>query len=161
MIYLSFASFLILLSYVLVFLIKHGIPKTLSETHYIVKYKFMFPLMMIAVAGLLLPSWLELSDGNGFGYTFLSFLTCAEIVFVGFSPNFKDEFESKIHCTSATFAAITGILWSVLSVWYAPLISAVAFAYPLIKYWKAANVFFLEMIAFLSVYIAIFVLFLF
>lgn len=159
MIYLSLTSFILLLSYVCVFVRKNGIPKTLSETHYIVKYKFMFPLMMVIVAGLLLPSWLELSDGKGFGYTFLSFLTCAAIIFVGFSPNFKEEFEGKVHCTSAILAAITGILWSVLSVWYAPLISAAVFIYPIIKYWEKSKVFFLEMFAFLSVYIAIFVLF--
>ena len=49
--------------------------------------KYLFPVMMFSVAGLLMPAWLEATEGSYL--QFLSFLTCAAIMFVGAVPNFK------------------------------------------------------------------------
>lgn len=158
MILLISLSILIFLAYVLYASLTCGIPSSLSETYYLLQKKdkpgWIFSIIMVIIAATLMPAFIELSDTNGYWYTFLSFFTCAAIIFVGFSPKFRDG-QGTIHVASAMTAAISGLLWSLLTVWPIPLIVSALYLYPIIKYWKTSRVFWLEMVAFTSVYMSI------
>lgn len=158
MVLLIALSFFIFAAYLCYACFNCGIPSSLSETYYLLNQRgkpgWIFSLVMILIAGLLMPAFIEVSDTSGFWYTFLSFFTCAAIIFVGFSPKFRDG-QGTIHVASAMTAAASGILWSLFTIWYVPLIVAAAFTLPLVVMWKTAKTFWLEMIAFFSVYISI------
>lgn len=136
------------------------IPESLSNTYYMYKekgewLKYLFPVMMFSVAGLLMPAWLEATEGSYL--QFLSFLTCASIMFVGAVPNFKSiGIESTIHTVAAIFATVCSILWSILVVgcwlpiigWLIIFISIAGFT----KTLKSAYIFWLEMVAFFQLF---------
>ena len=151
----------IFLLYVLLsFIVFKKVPPSLSNTYYMYEHihkylKFLFPIMMFLVAGLLLPAWLEVTSDSI--WQFLSFLTCASIMFVGAVPNFKSiGIESTIHTVAAIFAAVCSILWSILVVgcwlpiigWLIIFISIAGFT----KTLKSAYIFWLEMVAFFQLF---------
>lgn len=136
------------------------IPASLSDTYYMYKdikdwLKYLFPVMMFSISGLLLPSWLNATEGSNL--QFLSFLTCASIMFVGAAPNFKGvSIENKVHTISAIVAAICAMLWCIFVVgsWgiilgYLLLILTLSLVTRTIK---SSYTFWLEMITFLSLY---------
>lgn len=155
LIVLSFFIFLAYLCYAFSFC---GIPSSLSETYYLLKERgkpgWIFSIVMVVIAMLLMPGFIEISDNSGYWYTFLSFFTCIAIVFVGLSPGFRNG-QGTIHFVSAIIAAVSGVLWSLFTIWFVPLIVAVAFTAPLVLMWKSAKTFWLEIIAFFSVYISV------
>lgn len=136
------------------------IPSSLSNTYYMYKekkewLKYLFPIMMFLTSGFLLPAWLEATEGSV--WQFLSFLTCASIMFVGAVPNFKNaNIESKIHEISAICAAVFSILWSVI------VVGSWAFIIMWLLYFivialltntlKKSYIFWLEMSAFMSLF---------
>lgn len=140
-----------------------GIPKSLSMTFYLLQEKkkwlrIWFPIMMISMAFLLLPAWLELSVGSPF--QFLAFLAPAGIMFTGAAPAFKSsELENAVHMTSAIFAAITALLWVglvanlwlVIAIWFV-IIAILAIVTKTIK---SSYIYWLETVAFLSTFTAI------
>lgn len=84
------------------------LPKSLSETYYLWP-KWVFPIIMLLIAITLLPVWLELLEGSNF--QFLSFITCASIIFVGCAADFKsDKLEYRVHSIAAYLAAIASII---------------------------------------------------
>lgn len=140
-----------------------GIPKSLSMTFYLLQEKkkwlrIWFPIMMISMAFLLMPAWLEISVGSPF--QFLAFLAPAGIMFTGAAPAFKSsELENTVHMTSAIFAAITALLWVglvanlwlVIAIWFA-IIAILAIVTKTIK---SSYIYWLETVAFLSTFTAI------
>jgi hypothetical protein len=134
------------------------IPKSISNTYYMYEkknkhLKYLFPIMMFSIVALLLPSWLEIT----FSFQFLSFLTCASILFVGAAPNFKKStIENRVHSISAIFAAICSILWSCLVVhtWGLIIINIIYFILMALitKTLKKSYIFWLETTAFISLY---------
>lgn len=140
-----------------------GIPKSLSMTFYLLQEKkkwlrIWFPIMMISMAFLLMPAWLEISIGSPF--QFLAFLAPAGIMFTGAAPAFKSsELENTVHMTSAIFAAITALLWVglVANLWFAIAIWFVIIAILAIvtKTVKSSYIYWLETVAFLSTFTAI------
>ena len=139
-------------------------PKSLSMTFYYWKdetswKRFLFPIMMVSMAGLLLPAWLTLSVGSAFQFT--AFLAAAGILFTGTAPAFKSsDLENTVHMTSAVVAAIFAILWIILvaNLWWIILIwaAAVAFMIYLTNSFKSSYIYWLEFIAFMSTFTAIF-----
>lgn len=140
-----------------------GIPKSLSMTFYLLQEKkkwlrIWFPIMMVSMAFLLMPAWLEISVGSPF--QFLAFLAPAGIMFTGAAPAFKSsELENAVHMTSAIFAAITALLWVglvanlwlVIAIWFA-IIAILAIVTKTIK---SSYIYWLETVAFLSTFTAI------
>lgn len=140
-----------------------GIPKSLSMTFYLLQEKkkwlrIWFPIMMVSMAFLLMPAWLEISVGSPF--QFLAFLAPAGIMFTGAAPAFKSsELENTVHMTSAIFAAITALLWVglvanlwlVIAIWFV-IIAILAIVTKTIK---SSYIYWLETVAFLSTFTAI------
>ena len=119
----------------------------------------LFCVSVFLMAGLLMPAWLELSNGSMF--QFLSFLTCASLMFVASAPKFKSTtIESTIHTVSAICAAVFGMLWTIFIVkcwWVVLLVGLLILGYSLqSKTLKKCYVYWLETIAFLSIYFSIF-----
>lgn len=158
---ISISIFLIYLGFT--FGIFKRIPKSLSDTYYMYKekkewLKFLFPIMIFCVSGLLLPAWLDATEGSTL--QFLSFLTCASIMFVGASPNFKNVgIESKIHVISAIISAICAIAWCIFvtHTWYVILLCLIVMVILafITKTLKTSYVFWLEMVAFSSLFVSL------
>lgn len=161
---LSKAIFLFVI-YNLVALILFGVPKSLSMTYYLFKerqkgLKVLFPAMIALLCILLIPCWLELSDGSNF--QFLAFLAPAALMFVGFTPAFNDaDMYKTIHNIAAYTCAVFAMLWIILVTpfWYIILIvlGIIAVAAILTKTWKTCYIYWLEMVAFISLFISILV----
>lgn len=160
---LVLVSLVIFIAYNMYAIRKYGFPTSLSATYYSLpnKWRWVFTIFMWAVALLLMPSWLEIC--NSFGdwreyLTFLAFLSCALICFVGAAPNFRAfEMESKVHVISATGAAVTSLIWCLVCCWnimYIPILSAlIVLEVALItKTLKSSKVYWLEMMAFAATY---------
>ena len=125
---LTLIAFAIYFVYNAIAVCRFGAPKSLSMTYYNFqelnpKLKWCFPVMMCLMAGLLMPAWIDLSEGHNL--QFMSFLAAVGIIFVGMIPNFKDgRMEKGLHTGSAVFAALFAILWVCLvaNMWYVVLI---------------------------------------
>ena len=140
-----------------------GIPKSLSMTFYLFKekkdwLKIWFPIMMISLAFLLMPAWIEISEGSTF--QFLAFLAPSAIIFTGTSSAFKSsQLENVVHMTGAICAAITSLLWVVLVThlwtmilfWFFIIVTIMFIT----KTIKTSYVYWLETVAFLSTFTAI------
>lgn len=159
---LSKAIFLFVI-YNIVALILFGIPKSLSMTYYLFKerkntLKILFPAMIAMLCLLLIPCWLELSEGSNF--QFLSFLAPAALMFVGFTPAFNDaDMYKTIHNIAAYTCAVFALLWIILVTpyWYVILIvlGVMAAISIVTKTWKTCYIYWLEMVAFVSLFISI------
>lgn len=162
-IYLVLAAFAMYLSYNFAALSLFGTPKSLSQTFYEFKerkswQRVLFPVMMVGMGFLLLPAWLEISEGSNFMFT--AFLAAAGIIFTGSAPAFKNSvLESKVHTGSAIFAAVFALLWIILvaKLWWFILVWLVMITLIalLTGTWKSGLIYWLETVAFMSTYTAI------
>lgn len=151
----------ILCTYIFVSILNFGIPKSLSETYYL--YEFgrgfggIFSICFGIAVAILLPAWIQMSEGSPF--QFLGFLAPSSLLFVAVAPRFKEDFEGKVHSVSAIFAAICALLWVILVAKdYISLVigfGAMAVLGLIIKSLRKNLVFSLEMISFVSTYLAI------
>lgn len=92
-------SFLLILTYIIIYVTKYGIPHSLSQTYYGITHKLLFSTTIITSSLLIFPTMLEKTSEN---LQFLVFLTLCGIIFVGFTPNFKDsKMIDNIHMISA------------------------------------------------------------
>ena len=161
-------AFLLYLVYNGIALGLFGVPQSLSMTFYLFQEKkkwtrIFFPIMMISIAFLLLPAWLEISVLSSL--QFLSFLAAAGIMFVGAAPAFKSSgLENIVHMTSAIVAAIFALLWVILvsKLWWVILVwSAIIGLIMLVtKTVKSSYIYWLETIAFMSTFTSILVYYL-
>jgi hypothetical protein len=143
-------------------------PFSLSETYYLFsnynpKLKILFPSIMIGIASLLLPAWLEISAGNVL--QFLAFFAAAGLLFVGTAPAFmSSDLENKVHTYSAIGSVIFALLWVIfvsktwfmIPIWFA-VIALIAW---LTKTWKSALIYWLENVTFMSTFTSILIYFL-
>ena len=126
--YLAFIAFLLLGGYLLLMALRFGIPNMVSDTYYqlqgctgseIAPFKkprnmgWLFSLMMVAVAFLMLISLLD----TGMGIQFLAFLGCAGLCFVGCAPNYCDRDAYPVHKTAAIVAAAGCVGWCLSVCW--------------------------------------------
>lgn len=162
-IYLVLAAFAVYLSYNFAALSLFGAPRSLSQTFYEFKarkswQRVLFPVMMVSMGALLVPAWLEISEGSDFMFT--AFLAVVGIVFTGSAPAFNNsDLENKVHTGSAIFAAVSAILWIILvaKLWWfiivwTVMVSLIAL---LTNTWKTSLVYWLETVAFMSTFTAI------
>lgn len=164
---LSKAIFMFIV-YNIVSLMLFGVPHSLSMTYYLFKerkniLKMLFPVMIGLMAMFLMPCWLQISEGSDFQFT--AFLSIAALMFVGVCPGFLDsDMENKVHSISAIICAIFALLWIILVTpyWYVILIvlAGIAAAAILTKTWKTCYTYWLEMVAFISTFIAILIYYL-
>ena len=158
-----FIAFIIYLVYNGIAIKLFGIPRSLSDTYYLYKEKknwmrMFFPIMMISIVALLMPSWLEISEGST--YQFLAFLAALGIAFVGAAPEFKNGgMDYKVHSISAYCAATFAILWVILvsKLWITPIIWFVSITLLAIstKTVKTSTIYWLETVAFMSTFTSI------
>lgn len=153
-------AIILFVAYNMVTIILFGVPKSLSMTYYLFKerkniFKSLFPTMIVLLCIFLIPCWLELSEGSNF--QFLAFLAPATLMFVGFTPAFKDaDMYNIIHDISAYTCAVFALLWIILvtSYWYIILIvfGLIAIASIVTKTWRTCYIYWLEMVAIISLF---------
>lgn len=122
----------------------YDVPSSLSETFYLLNderngYGCFFTAMMWAVAFLLLPALVGISDRLGAWECYctpIAFAAVASIYFVGAEPAFRNlGEESKVHSVAAKLAAFFALAWCLVACWrimYVPIIACVitlAFGY--------------------------------
>lgn len=104
-------SLALMIAYALVFIFKHGVPPSLSESFYVIKHKITFSLTLVASGALVLVPWIDVSDkGEG-----LAFLAVAGMFFVAASPQFKESLSREVHYVSACIMAAACIVWELLN----------------------------------------------
>lgn len=144
-------SFCVITLYFLYIVYRHGVQVSLSATYYKIKHKpiFSFVLMFTAFPMMILAS------------TGLMFFAGAALIFVSASPAFmRDESVRKVH----TYSAFLAIVFSTLSIiidfdmWYMTLplvIFAIAISLKAIK--VANRIWWMEIVAFIQIYITLFI----
>lgn len=140
-----------------------GVPKSLSTGFYLFKERkswqsLLFPISMILIAMLLLPVWLEISEGSDL--QFMVFLAAGGILFTGMVPSFKkSKLEDKVHTISAIIAAVFALLWVIFvaQLWYIILLLFIMnfFIALLSKSIRTSYAYWIETIAFMSTFMAI------
>ena len=157
------AAFVIYLVYNAVALKMFGVPKSLSMTYYLFEEKkkklgIVFPIMMLSMAFLLLPAWLEISALSNLQFT--AFLAAGGIMFTGAAPAFQSsDLEKKVHTGSAVVAAIFATLWVIFvaKMWYIILIWLLSLALQayITKTVKSSYIYWFETVAFMSTFMSI------
>ena len=158
-----FTAFVIYLVYNSVALKMFGVPKSLSMTYYLFEEKkknlgIVFPIMMLSMAFLLLPAWLEISALSNLQFT--AFLAAGGIMFTGAAPAFQSsDLEEKVHTGSAVVAAIFATLWVIFvaKMWYLILIWILSLALQayITKTVKSSYIYWIETVAFMSTFMSI------
>ena len=125
-------SFSIIFSYLVFVLFKFGIPRSISDTYYLLgRFGWLFQLALAATALTAVPM---LIDRSSEGTQFLAFLACAGLLFVSAAPLFKLELEGKVHYTSAVVCCAGLVLWQVFNTsWIVPLGAFVLVLIPMIR----------------------------
>lgn len=140
-----------------------GVPESLSNTFYLYNDKkkhlgILFPIMMVSMASLLLPAWLEISALSSLQFT--AFLAAAGIIFTGSAPAFKsNNLEKRVHTVSALVAAVFALLWVIFisKLWFLILIwlAVVLLIAFITKTIKSSYIYWLETVAFMSTFTSI------
>lgn len=162
---LVLTAFLVYWLYNMAVLCLFSAPESLSMTFYLFKkrkrwQKVLFPIMMVSLSFLLVPSWLEISEGSDL--QFMVFFAVAGILFTGCAPAFnKHDLENKVHTGSAMTAALFALLWvafvanlwHVIVLWFILIMTIAIFT----KSLKTSYIYWLETVAFMSTFTSIIV----
>lgn len=100
---LTLLSLIIILTYVSVMIKRNGIPPSISETYYSLQHKLWFGFTMWSVGFMLLIVLLNMVPA---AIQFIAFLACSGVLLVGAAPNFKEEFEHKVHVAGALLCIV-------------------------------------------------------
>lgn len=154
--YLIFISLTILIVYFWKVIKLIGIPWSISDTYYQLKKHgrsgLWFQIAMILSAGILLPEWLEVTEGEN--YQCCAFLACIGLIFVGSAPCFKLELDGKVHIGATIVCGLASLLYMIFTGYTTiPLLLAFPTGFLIYKYDKP--VFWLEIWMFISTYISI------
>lgn len=164
---LSIISFLLIGGFLLLAVMRFGVPDMVSDVYYQLQgctgsevvsdkrrrnYGWVFTLVMFVSAILMLIPLLDC----GKGIQFLAFLGCAGLMFVGAAPNYVDKDTFPIHKGGAITAAIGCVGWCA-SINLAPtLLLAIAVLiiyFPPAAKPKAVGYYWAEVAAFLDVFL--------
>lgn len=154
--YLIFISLAILIVYFWKVIKLIGIPWSISDTYYQLKKHgrpaWLFQVAMILSAGILLPEWLEVTEGEN--YQCCAFLACIGLIFVGSAPCFKLELDGKVHIGATIVCGLASLLYMIFAGYTTiPLLLTFPTGFLIYKYDKP--VFWLEIWMFISTYISI------
>ena len=146
------ASLILLFGYLGMVLIRFGIPKSISETYYLLgNMGWLFQVTLFSVAFLVVP---ELIDRSSEGTRFLAFLACMGLAFVGAAPLFKRKLDGKVHYISAAMCCGGLVLWQVFNAcWVVPLICFVAILPPML--FDGKSMWWLEIATIVSTYVSL------
>ena len=117
---MAWISLSIIFGYLGFVVAKFGIPKSISETYYLLgKHGWLFQFALALTAFTALP---VLIDSSSESTEFLAFLGCGGLLFVSAAPLFKLKFEGAVHYSSALVCCVSLVLWQVLNAtWTVPL----------------------------------------
>lgn len=150
-------SLIVFLVYLAGVYVYFGVPASISDTYYKLEKRkkgagWLFTAMCWAVAGTLLPAWLDMTSDV---YQFSAFLACAGLLFVGAAPQFKLSLTGPVHFAGAGVCCVFAGLWVILSGawWMLPATYGVCLALAALDHkWM----FWIEIAAFSSTYLTIF-----
>ena len=110
---LVIATTAILASLALSVTVCKGCPVSVSAVYYVLEDggRRVFQMCMAAMAPLLYATWIHLGKDI---HLCLAFLACASLLYVAFSPEFKEELQGKVHYTAAAVCCASVFLWQVL-----------------------------------------------
>lgn len=145
-------SMIILFGYLAFVVAKFGIPKSISDSFYLLGKKgWMFQVTLFLVAFMVMPLLIDRSSEDT---QFLAFLACAGLAFVGAAPLFKMELEGKVHYVSAAICCGGLVLWQVFNAcWVVPIVCFLAVLIPMLKDKK--YMWWLEIGTIVSVYVSL------
>lgn len=113
---LTLLSLIIISVYIGVMIGREGIPSSVSATYYSLRHNFWFGFTMLSTAGLLMPAILDKTSEE---FQFTAFLACVGMIMVGVAPNFREEFERKIHTSGAVLTIGFSQVWvGCINPWY-------------------------------------------
>ena len=145
---------LIYLSYNIVALAKFNVPESLSNTYYLYgetekpNRKHLFTIMMVSMAMLLMPAWLDISEGSNFQFT--AFIAACGI-----------KFNKIAHTVCALIAAAGAMAWVILVAGTWPTIvlylSFIVLLSFLTSSYKTSFTYWIETVAFLATFTSIFI----
>ena len=164
---LSIISFLLWAGFLLLAVMRFGIPDMLRDVYYQLQvctgsevivnkrnrnYGWVFTAVMVASALLMLVSLLD----SGKGIQFLAFLGCGGLMFVGFVPRYLDSEEHIIHKSAAITSAIGCVGWCASVNLIPTILLAIAVLiiyFPPAKKPNSVGYYWAEIAAFLDVYL--------
>lgn len=179
---LSLISFLLLGGFLLLSVMRFGVPDMVSDTYYQLQgttgsevlggkvkrnFGWVFSVVMVLVAGMMMVAILDL----GKGIQCLAFIGCGGLAFVGCAPNYLGD-ESKIHKIAALVAAAGCVGWCLSVCWWVTAtitilyVIYVSYAFHLYeelaiskKHYLAKPWYWLEVSAFLDVFLTYWVIY--
>ena len=156
-------SFLIITAYTAAVCIKtKGVPYSISATYYTLDHKLIFGASMALTAMFLFPVVWVLS--TTFAMRLLAIAACIGLIGVGSAPNFKDNYESKVHTAGAITCIAGSQLWIALNFWPMLLVWLAYVGYTALsiakekegtfwyKFYQSKPMFWIEIAALLSTY---------
>lgn len=165
---LVLSSLLLITAYTAVVSYKSGgIPSSISATFYRLKHPYWFCAVMWLTAGLLMPAILEVSTP---GTEWIAFLGCAGMLLVGVAPNFREEFEGKVHMGGAVLCLGGSQIWVAFNCPWVLLLWIVYIVYTVVMmvrsstgnialdFLKSKPLFWVENISILNTYITLFII---
>lgn len=125
-------SFIVIFSYLIFVVAKFGIPKSISDTYYLLgRCGWLFQLALGLTAFTAVPVIIDASSDST---QFLAFLGCAGLAFVAAAPLFKMELEGKVHYVSAAICCVGLVLWQVFNAcWVVPIVCFLAVLIPMLE----------------------------
>ena len=161
MITLFLISLIAFIAYNSFVILTFGVPASVSDSSYLLKERnlsSLFTFFCWLTALPLLIYWIEVLQTD---WDILPFAACGALMFVGSSPDFKDEsIEKKVHNISTIICLSASYTWSLLygNVILTSLCIAIsAVLYFVLKH-KDDKIFWIEIIAFINIYIQLMLL---
>lgn len=104
------AAAVVLVSYLVAYVVRHGVPVSISDTYYHIGKRWLFSAVLAAVGLFLLVPWVDAGD-----LQFCAFFACAAVLFVAASPQFRDSWVSRIHYGAAVVMGVCSVAWLIFN----------------------------------------------
>lgn len=101
-------SCVIITLYLTAYVIKVGLPDSISATYYRTEKKWVFPTA-ISLTGLC--ALVPLMNNTPENYQFVAFFIVAATLFVASAPAFREEIEGKVHSVGAIILGLSALAW--------------------------------------------------
>lgn len=105
-------SCLIMTLYLTAYILKIGLPTSISETYYNTEAKWLFPVCISSAGALALVPLMNITPDS---YKFVAFMIVASILFVAAAPAFREELTNKVHSGAAIILGVSAMTWLILT----------------------------------------------
>lgn len=105
-------SCLIMSSFLTAYIVRFGLPTSISATYYHTDAKWLMPVCT-ATAGIL--TLVPIMKYTPEQYQCVAFFIVASILFVASAPAFREELEGKVHAGAAIVLGLSAVLWLILT----------------------------------------------